>query len=1029
MDYRVVTDYTNVSLENTNVKVYVRLRPPSDGTSTVDPNYIDCSEDQVRVTIRDPQPQRSNGEHAFAFDRVFHTEASQDILFRTVSKPQVDHILNGYNSCCFAYGQTGSGKTYSMFGEEEKSTTPGKSNQQDVQDRLYRNRGMIPRCIEYLVKRLKEKKTNSRLPSRDVYGDDDSNANEAAMMVSFLEIYCDQIRDLGKAYVQQQASGGEKNINDRTKDKINPTQTSEGMTDSINKKTSELFARLQSAKQESFARIKSSDPIHCQGDTHSAGHQGDNEFSNEVMRDTSMGPFMEPVYKDDYQAMSLNIREDPTGRVFVQDLACIPVSTVEEVMDVISLGLKLRATHETKMNQVSSRSHTVFTVTVMQKDASGEAIGGTLHLVDLAGSERLKKSESQGIRLKEAVHINSSLTALGKVVMALDPTIESSHIPYRDSKLTRILQNSLGGNSYTAVVATVNPINEYYEECLSSLQFANRCRRVSNQPRINYIGNTEADKDKRIKRLTEEVGMLTRRLKGTEMEIQQRILKILRDLGFNAAVDSSGLIDLGNGKKVGASGVVDEKQIGKNGRAGRFNLGNDLENQRMMKMIEEFKEQINDLTQKVKEKDSETVVLKDAMEKLKFRYDTTNRELQLTKANFQCETDKLKRIMRDHTTLSKSEFEATLKRALSNSNTLMAKATEMVTNLPSAMKLSSDKIRESKDAFNKGKQEEKENSNKILNATISSKDRDINLLKARYESWLEKKEKKMKFLLEEFSKYRQRKRKERNMYDKELLLLMNYSQSLGDILQAAEEGKYPIRQTQRTVSLLIPKSHRPAIDIMKDSSSISYTKRLMKRKENKNLSLVAAVENSKLAKLHMNASFDSNQDVDDAQVINDDTQEIELEMPETNTDEEETKERYLTMEDENNNKRWKNKKLPISKNNRREKIQEELKYAPEEEIEQRHQNLVISDKDIEDEACIPDEIKQYDREVMLYWRQRYKELRSSHNSLLRIVAKLREEGVVLPRKGVPLPSLTEVRGPKRLNHQTPVSGTIRKFFN
>ena len=97
MDYRVVTDYTNVSLENTNVKVYVRLRPPSDGTSTVDPNYIDCSEDQVRVTIRDPHPQRANGEHAFAFDRVFHTEASQDILFRTVTKPQVDHILNGYN--------------------------------------------------------------------------------------------------------------------------------------------------------------------------------------------------------------------------------------------------------------------------------------------------------------------------------------------------------------------------------------------------------------------------------------------------------------------------------------------------------------------------------------------------------------------------------------------------------------------------------------------------------------------------------------------------------------------------------------------------------------------------------------------------------------------------------------------------------------------------------------------------------------------------------------------------------------------
>jgi hypothetical protein len=151
---------------------------------------------------------------------------------------------------------------------------------------------------------------------------------------------------------------------------------------------------------------------------------------------SSGGPLLENVYKDDYNTMNLEIREDAEGNVFVKDLSLIPVTDVNEVMAVVNNGLKLRATHETKMNQVgtallatpsagfhqvhlkkrpsvhavpfssnpqvSSRSHTVFTVTVMQKDRdTGDAVSGTLHLVDLAGSERLKKSDSQGLRLRE----------------------------------------------------------------------------------------------------------------------------------------------------------------------------------------------------------------------------------------------------------------------------------------------------------------------------------------------------------------------------------------------------------------------------------------------------------------------------------------------------------------------------------------------------------------------------------------------------------------------------------------------------
>jgi hypothetical protein len=103
----------------------------------------------------------------------------------------------------------------------------------------------------------------------------------------------------------------------------------------------------------------------------------------------------------------------------------------------------------------------VFTITIIQKDrVTGASLKGLLNLVDLAGSERIKKSESSGQRLKEALHINTSLTALGKVVLALDPSSNLSHIPYRDSKLTRLLQNSLGGNSYTTLLATIHPTTE-----------------------------------------------------------------------------------------------------------------------------------------------------------------------------------------------------------------------------------------------------------------------------------------------------------------------------------------------------------------------------------------------------------------------------------------------------------------------------------------------------------------------------------------------------------------------------------------
>ena len=207
-----------------------------------------------------------------------------------------------------------------------------------------------------------------------------------------------------------------------------------------------------------------------------------------------------------YPGPNLELAEDGAGTVTVKGLTQHPISTLEAAHKLVKSGFALRQTASTSSNDVSSRSHTIFTMIVTNEDDGRE---GRLDLVDLAGSERLKKSESVGDRVKEAKHINSSLTALGKVVLALSAAAEDgggtgsgggggkgggghtagggdAHVPYRDSKLTRLLKNSLSGNSHTVLLCTVNPSSEHHDETLNSLQFAHRCSHVQTQPKAGH---------------------------------------------------------------------------------------------------------------------------------------------------------------------------------------------------------------------------------------------------------------------------------------------------------------------------------------------------------------------------------------------------------------------------------------------------------------------------------------------------------------------------------------------------------------
>ena len=191
-------------------------------------------------------------------------------------------------------------------------------------------------------------------------------------------------------------------------------------------------------------------------------------------------------------------------------------------MRTLEEGSNKRATAATAMNHTSSRSHAIFTLSIEgsrrdinnpdidENSALASGITVKFHLVDLAGSERAKKTQATGNRFKEGTAINMGLLALGNVISALgDRDSSSKHINYRDSKLTRLLQDSLGGNSHTLMIACVSPADYNVEETLSTLRYADRARKIKNKPIVNIDDKNEI------------VGRLRRENHELRMQLQQ----------------------------------------------------------------------------------------------------------------------------------------------------------------------------------------------------------------------------------------------------------------------------------------------------------------------------------------------------------------------------------------------------------------------------------------------------------------------------------------------------------------------------
>ncbi|XP_058270020.1 kinesin-like protein KIF1A isoform X2 [Hemibagrus wyckioides] len=375
-----------------SVKVAVRVRPFNSREISKDSKCIIQMSGNT-TTIINPKQPKENKSFNFDYSYWSHTSpedvnyACQKQVYKDIGEEMLLHAFEGYNVCIFAYGQTGAGKSYTMMGKQEKD-----------------QQGIIPLLCEDLFTKI---------------NDNGDNNMSYSVEVSYMEIYCERVRDL-----------------------LNPKNKG-----------------------------------------------------------------------------NLRVREHPLMGPYVEDLSKMAVTSYNDIQDLMDSGNKARTVAATNMNETSSRSHAVFNIIFTQKrfdsdtDNTSEKVS-KISLVDLAGSERADSTGAKGTRLKEGANINKSLTTLGKVISALAEMDSlpnknkkkkkvESFIPYRDSVLTWLLRENLGGNSRTAMVAALSPADINYDETLSTLRYADRAKQI----RCNAVINEDPN-NRLVRELKEEVARL-----------------------------------------------------------------------------------------------------------------------------------------------------------------------------------------------------------------------------------------------------------------------------------------------------------------------------------------------------------------------------------------------------------------------------------------------------------------------------------------------------------------------------------------
>uniref|UniRef100_A0A8C5PD82 Kinesin family member 4A n=1 Tax=Leptobrachium leishanense TaxID=445787 RepID=A0A8C5PD82_9ANUR len=252
----------------------------------------------------------------------------------------------------------------------------------------------------------------------------------------------------------------------------------------------------------------------------------------------------------------INIREDPKEGIKIFGLIERDVKAAFDTVRCLEQGNNSRTVASTAMNSQSSRSHAIFTIAIEQRKAGekNSSFRSKLHLVDLAGSERQKKTKAEGDRLKEGISINRGLLCLGNVISALgDEHKKGSFVPYRDSKLTRLLQDSLGGNSHTLMIACVSPADSNMEETLNTLRYADRARKIKNKPIVNT--DPQAVELQRLKKQVQELQVLLLQAHGGTIPV---LTGIEPSENLQSLMERNKTLEVENGKLSGELGEAAE---------------------------------------------------------------------------------------------------------------------------------------------------------------------------------------------------------------------------------------------------------------------------------------------------------------------------------------------------------------------------------------------------------------------------------------------------------------------------------------
>jgi peptidoglycan hydrolase CwlO-like protein len=474
----------------------------------------------------------SNGveRHTFSFSRVFRPEAGQADVYEHVARPIVADVMSGYNGTIFMYGQTGSGKTHTMFGdmrggawaaggEEAHALKPSAEPSAQANEEEEESCGVDARrslCQGEDDDDEEEQNENSDdeeavRPSLAVAGrraaspeSSSSFCRARATVTPLGELrQTNSLQNTAGVATKQCKSGRATCVatsavappTSRACDGAKGSAAQESRHRAALAKDS-MSGVIPRAVHDIFQFIADADPS-TEFDVQMFFVEVYMEQIRDLLAPASTaaaataavglgGESHSSAFSSRCPARKLQLREDvSTNAFYIEGCRTPHVSSAREVLQLVKAGLKYRATSATAMNETSSRSHCLLNLTVKSVHPTRcVSTVGKLYLVDLAGSEKVGKTNATGLRLEEAKLINKSLSTLGMVIMSLTDQ-SATHTPYRNSVLTKILKDSLGGNSHTALVICCSPSPYNAQETLSTLRFGARAKKIENKAVVN----------------------------------------------------------------------------------------------------------------------------------------------------------------------------------------------------------------------------------------------------------------------------------------------------------------------------------------------------------------------------------------------------------------------------------------------------------------------------------------------------------------------------------------------------------------